>query len=117
MAKVLSDFEITDLECWANEGFSRNGDSTEEHIEGLQADYLDLIATIRALQKQLELVSEIGFGRGEFIEKIDNAARDFLQAFRAHWVFDRTEEFNVTANRLREAEARLASLLGEGEGE
>lgn len=46
--------------------------------------------------------------------RLEIASRAFLQAFRAHHVFDRTEEYAVTANRLIEAEKRLSELLGEG---
>ena len=76
--------------------------------ENLQMEIEEKDATIR------EMDAYIASSFKEF-ETLYDAARDFLQAFRAHYVFDRTEEFNVTANRLRETEARLASLLGEGE--
>ena len=68
----------------------------------------DLIATIRAKD-------EIIAARFKEFETLYDAARDFLQAFRAHNVFDRTEEYAVTANRLIEAEKRLSEVLVEGE--
>ena len=48
-------------------------------------------------------------------EGIEEASRDFLQAFRAHHASDRTEKHAMVATQLIKAEERLASLLGEGE--
>lgn len=114
MAKVLSEDEIKDILSNANAGVYLTAE------EGR-----DLIATIRAKDAEIRglnkvMVDESAQWRSRELwkqsyETLTYASRDFLQAFRAHWVFDRTEEFNVTANRLRETEARLASLLEEGE--
>ncbi len=141
MAKALSDEELKEIQQRVEmmfKVFDAVKDMPDEPDEAaynkvldeiIREDVPNLIATIREKDKEMarlhsSLCSEKSFSdlllvignmhKGEYAQ-LQFAASDFLQAFRAHWVFDRTEEFNVTANRLRETEARLASLLEEGE--
>ncbi len=107
MAKVLSEVGLAIAAAYAA--------TRESKADKIMFE--NLLATIRYFQNRVRLQEFMSDVIDDDYGVLANAARDFLQAFRAHHVFDRTEEFNVTANRLREAEARLASLLGEGEGE
>ena len=73
---------------------------------------LEVSSAFPTVEERGNLIHTFRYHTAKF-SRLEIAARDFLHAFRAHLVFDRTEEFNVTANRLIETRDRLAELLGE----
>ncbi|MCL6445787.1 MAG: hypothetical protein K6T83_20455 [Alicyclobacillus sp.] len=53
-ARVLDRWEIQALIEWAENGFERSVETTEEHVRNLEMACLDLIATVRDQERRIQ---------------------------------------------------------------